>query len=394
MLWMKKATVVELVSATEQKQVLWVEEEDGARHKAINYLHWLPPLEAGDSVLVNTTAIGLELGTGGFHFVHTLLQRKGKEWSPALERENPQGNDQQGHVMKLRYTPLQTAVLAVEEEASSDHAWFKERGSLQGTPVLIGELHSMLPALVTLLREWSKSDLSIAYIMTDGAAIPMAWSQHVEQLKLMAWLQGTVTAGQALGGDIEAVNLYTGLLAAKRKWQADVILVMMGPGIVGTGTRYGHSGTEVANIIHAVHALGGLPIAVPRVSLSDSRSRHRGVSHHSLVTLGELTLCPAVVPLASHWIDDEIRGRMKEHDWYSKHWIIELSCNPCAIEQALQAYPSKITTMGRGYTEDPAFFDAVAAAAEFTLRWLTLDEAQKGDESRRCELVKIAARLH
>src|SRR6476646_7772357 len=53
---------------------------------------------AGDRVIVNTTAVELGLGTGGWHVVHWNLERS--EWHQA-------GG---GHVLKARYTSLQTDV--------------------------------------------------------------------------------------------------------------------------------------------------------------------------------------------------------------------------------------------------------------------------------------------
>ena len=46
----------------------------------------------------------------------------------------------------------------------------------------------------------------------------------------------TVSCGQAFGGDLEAVTLHSGLLAARLVGEADVAIVGIGPGVVGTGT--------------------------------------------------------------------------------------------------------------------------------------------------------------
>src|ERR1051325_1317797 len=61
------------------------------------------PVAVGDRVVVNTTAVDLGLGTGGWHVVHWNLARD--EW------RRPGG----GHVMKLRYTSLQADTGAAEE---------------------------------------------------------------------------------------------------------------------------------------------------------------------------------------------------------------------------------------------------------------------------------------
>jgi hypothetical protein len=72
--------------------------------------------------------------------------------------------------------------------------------------------------------------------MTDGGALPIAFSRSVAGLCGAGWLAATVTVGQAFGGDLEAVNLHTGLLAAAHVLHADVAIVAQGPGNLGTGS--------------------------------------------------------------------------------------------------------------------------------------------------------------
>ena len=73
----------------------------------------------------------------------------------------------------------------------------------------------------------------------------------------MEWLKTTITYGQAYGGKVETVSKFSALVAAKHVARADISLVTMGPGIVGTNTRYGFSGLEVGELVNAVYALGG-----------------------------------------------------------------------------------------------------------------------------------------
>src|SRR5215213_11168341 len=70
-----------------------VELENGRRAYVLTEL--IGPVAAGDRVVVNTTAVDLGLGTGGWDVVHWNLSRD--EWSAPGA----------GHVMKLRYTSLQ-----------------------------------------------------------------------------------------------------------------------------------------------------------------------------------------------------------------------------------------------------------------------------------------------
>ena len=100
-------------------------------------------------------------------------------------------------------------------------------------------------------------------------------------LKEAGWIEGSVTVGQAFGGDLEAVTVHNGLLAARLVLGADIAIVTQGPGNLGTGTRWGFSGVAAGEAINAAAVLKGQPVAALRVSEADQRDRHRGVSHHS-----------------------------------------------------------------------------------------------------------------
>ena len=64
----------------------------------------------GDRVVLNTTAVDLGLGTGGWHVVH---------WNTAREVFEDPGP---GHIMKLRYTSLQVDAGSTEEhDAGTAH---------------------------------------------------------------------------------------------------------------------------------------------------------------------------------------------------------------------------------------------------------------------------------
>ena len=75
--------------------------------------------------------------------------------------------------------------------------------------------------------------LIISYIMSDGVPLPLVEGKNVAGTKLA---QGTITAGHAFGGDLEAINIYSALAAAAEV-QKPYNYVAMGPGIVGTGTQ-------------------------------------------------------------------------------------------------------------------------------------------------------------
>ena len=272
--------------------------------------------------------------------------------------------------MKMRYTPLQVATGSCEEQGSPYHTAIKNNILSQGMPVLIGELHSMVPILVTYLRH-VKPRIRVAYIMTDKASLPIVLSHHVRTLKKLDWLQGTITVGQAFGGDLEAVNIYTALLAAKHILGADITIVTMGPGIVGTGTPLGFSGMEQVECLHAVSSMEGYPILIPRISTGDRRERHQGISHHTISVL-QHTLVPVNVPLLQG-----VEGILQE-EWGSRHHIVSLEETAIgALDSILSTYPRRITSMGRGYLEDPIFFKTVAATAQFGVSFL--NEQENGD---------------
>ncbi len=328
---------------------------NGQEEKCLVYTDLVGAVHIGDQVLLNTTAQSLKLGSGGYHYVITGLSGAGKDL--------PSG----GHIMKLRYTPLQIKVLSAEEEESPFHRELKDADSLEGTPVLAATLHSMLGPLAVELH---RVGLKVAYIMTDGAALPLKFSQTVDWLVQEGILQGTVTIGHAFGGDVEAVNIYSGLLAARAAFQPDVIIVSMGPGIVGTGTKWGFSGVEQGMILNAVETLKGLPVAVPRISFADARPRHQGLSHHSLTVLSRVCKVGCLLPLP-HLRKDQmglILEQVEQEGLLGLHDI-------CIEEEngALERYRSsklKFTTMGRGVDEDPEFFAALAAAAQAVIKVL------------------------
>lgn len=301
----------------------------------------------GDRVLVNTTALAQGLGTGGYALVVALPDRLPPD---------PQGP---GHLVKARYTPLQTTVLGADEQGSPHHELLADADDLGGLPVVVADLHSALPAVLAGLRE-TRPEARAVYLMTDGGALPLWFSRTVAGLRAAGWLAASVTVGQAFGGDLEAVTLHTGLLAARHVLRADVVVVAQGPGNLGTGTRWGFSGVSAGEAVNAAAVLGGRPVASLRVSAADPRPRHRGVSHHSLTAYGRVALAPAdvVVPLLPGAFGDEVRAAAAGLG--ERHRLVEVPVE--GLEEPLRACPVPLSTMGRGLDEDlPAFLAAAAA---------------------------------
>jgi hypothetical protein len=301
----------------------------------------------GDRVLLNTTALSKGLGTGGYAMVVAVP-----------DRLPPDPPARPGHLVKSRYTPMQTMVLGVDEQDSSAHHMLRDADDLDGMPVVVADLHSALPAVLAGLRD-TVPEARAAYVMTDGGALPAWYSRTVSRLREVGWLAGDVTVGQAYGGDAEAVTLHTGLLAARHVMGADVAVVAQGPGNLGSGTRWGFSGVACGEAVNATVTLGGRSVASLRISGADPRERHRGISHHSLTAYGRVALAPAdvVVPELDDGLDRVVRSQL---DALSRHRIVTVAVD--GLMEALRRVPLTLSTMGRGLDDDAAYFLAAAAA--------------------------------
>ncbi|MFZ4516051.1 MAG: DUF3866 family protein, partial [Acidimicrobiia bacterium] len=299
----------------------------------------------GDAVVVNTTAVDLGLGTGGWHVVHWNLSRK--HW----ESKGP------GHIIKARYTSLQADVGSTEE---LDAALADVTG-IDGLPVVALALHSQVPAAAVAIRR-ARPDARIAYVMTDGAGLPLVLSDLVAELRTRALLDTTITFGHAFGGEYEAVSVYSALAVARHAANADVAIVAMGPGIVGTNTRLGFSGMEVAQVLDAAAALGGRPIAGLRASGADPRVRHRGISHHSQTALGLAvrSRVEIAMPLVGGALETMLRSDLERSGIRDRHLVRE--CKPIGILEAFAAVGLEITSMGRPASDDPLLFECAAVA--------------------------------
>ncbi|MFN2468074.1 MAG: DUF3866 family protein [Gaiellaceae bacterium] len=282
------------------------------------------PVEAGDDVLVNVQAVELGLGSGGFDVLHANLTR-GLDLSPVAG----------AHVMTLPYTPLQAAVVHVEE--TDDLA-----ASLDGMPVVCCTLHSQLAPVCAGLGP----GLRVVYIQLPGGALPVSLSDTVRALKERGLLEVAVACGPCVDGDLQAVNVASALA-----WSAgqgfDATVCGVGPGIVGTGTRLGHGAVAASQAATAALALGGTPILAPRLSVMDTRERHSGVSHH---TRAVLDLCPPGDVVVA-W-----PAGLRAPTWLE----ITQQVDVAGLEDACAGLP--LDHMGRGLAEDRRFFAAAFAA--------------------------------
>ena len=347
---------------------------DGALVRALAYPALVGSPRIGDRVLLNMTALSLGLGTGGYAFVVAIPDRL------------PPDGELPGHIVKSRYTPLQATVASADEQGSPYHDMLRDADSVEGMPVVVADLHSALPAILAGLRgEWgggqplprgvrgdgsprekqqggSGGDRSprVVYVMQDGGALPAWFSRTVAGLRSAGWLAACVSTGQSFGGDLEAVTVHSGLLAARHVLHADAAVVTQGPGNLGTGTRWGFSGVAAGEAVNAVACLGGRAVGSLRVSSADSRSRHQGVSHHSLTAYGRVALaaCDVAVPALEEPLGSAVAASAAVLG--ERHRLVTVPVD--GLLEALRDCPVGLSTMGRGLDEDLAYFLAAAAA--------------------------------
>jgi hypothetical protein len=304
------------------------------------------PIEVGDQVVVNTTAVERGLGTGGSHIVHWNLSRE------------YQGELGPGHIVKLRYLSNQMDTGAWEETQSNSAqpraATLRE--TLAGVRVVLCQLHSHVGAVAVGVRHVCPG-ARIGYVMTDGGALPLALSDLVASLRASGVINATATAGQAFGGDFETVNVATAVQALQRDG-CEMIVLGIGPGHVGTGTQLGFSGLDLAGHAALLTKLGADVGLALRASDADQRDRHRGIGHHT-ATLVELTDTGVALPFP---IDRAVAAEELMGLAVSRAALVD----PINLVEAAGAVGLNIESMGRRLFDDAtavAFLGAAAAWA-------------------------------
>jgi hypothetical protein len=312
-------------------------------------------IAAGDEVVVNTQALDLGLGSGGFDVVHVNLTR-------GLDAGGGSGGE---HVMKLNYTSLQHPVEPVELGADEGVAARTSRD----LPVLVLPLHGHL-APAAWAVEQARPGLRVGYVHTPGGALPGSLSRDVAALRERDLLAGYVSAGAAYGGEREAVTVLGALDAGRRLLGWDAAICGPGPGILGSATDYGHGGMAALDAAHTALALGLPTLVSPRLSSADPRPRHRGLSHHTRTVLelllGSVRVAVPEIRLEGWPTGEEGTGAV---DMPSVLDALHRVCDdrhdvvvqPIDLEGfAASGLPAR--TMGRTITDDPLFFAAPLAA--------------------------------
>jgi Protein of unknown function (DUF3866) len=320
MVTLRRGTVTEIL---ERHDGLVRLEVDG--RPCVAYPRLTGPVARGDDVVVNVQGLELELGSGGFDVLYVNLTR-GLGLSA----------DEGAHVMKLPYTPLQHAVVHVEEDMGDAVS-----EALTGLPVVCCSLHSQVaPACAGL-----GSDLAVAYVQLPGGALPVELSDTVRKLRGRGHLDTTVAVGPCIGGELACVSAASALVACAAVG-VEAVVCAIGPGVVGTGSRYGHGGLAAADAAIAARALRASPVVAARVSEADARERHRGLSHH---TRAALDLIGA--PVAVAWPDG-----LEPPTGVDGLEVVDVS----GWREACAELP--LSYMGRGVDDDPWFFAAAFAA--------------------------------
>jgi len=316
MLTLRRGRVTAVVSRADGLTRL---EVDGA--PCVAYPRLTGPVALGDDVLVNVQARELGLGSGGFDVLHANMTR-----GLDLELENG------AHVMKLPYTPVQAAARHAEEGRELPE-------TLAGLPVVCCSLHSQLAPVCAGLG----TDRRVAYVQLPGGALPVSLSNTVRTLQARGLLETTVAVDACFDGDAQCVSIASALL-----WCAaegfDVAVCAIGPGIVGTGSSFGHGGVAAAWAALAAKALGGEPILAVRASEGDPRERHRGISHHARDVLRLAAGVTAAWP-GGYEAPADVEVQLVDVEGW---------------EDACAGLP--LSHMGRQPADDPLFFAAAFAA--------------------------------
>ncbi len=289
-----------------------------------------PPAE-GEEIAANTVGLEMGLGTGGVAVI----------MPSAADASLPANTD---HFVKLPYTPLQFP--APPPPQADD---------LDDVPIVVLPLHSHLaPACCAAAS--LRPGCRVSFVWQEGGALAVALSKTVRDLKRKGLLHAVVSAGSCFGGNLEAPNVYAGLLAAAGE-ERDLVLVGIGPGVVGTATVFGHGGMAAAIAMNAASSLGAEPVLAPRLSSTDTRERHRGISHHTRTALlAALGSCRVAFPSSCGVFPEGLPDR---------HTCEFVEASAAGLEGR---FGVTFESMGRRYEEDPAFFDAAVAAVSLALR--------------------------
>lgn len=345
MLKVRRAEIESVEAADSRLERVTIRLSSGQLRPAISYPQLTGSLSVGERVLVNTEALDLGLGSGGYDIVLAGLGQ---------DVDDLDGTG--AHAMKLNYTPLQHSVNLIEEHQEEEGRPLDE--------VIVLALHSQLSAAAFALKA-DAPDARVAYLQTAGGALPGALSDTVAELIERDILSAHVTVSPCFGAPYEAATVIGAVQACQEVLGCGVALVGPGPGIQGSASRFGHGGMQALESAQAGLCLGVRPVLAPRVSEADSRERHRGLSHHTATVLAFL-LAPVEVAIAEETAHADLVDALRNADRHDRH-VISAVATEDHFDQFLESgLPAEC--MGRRPRDDPSFFRQALAAGRVAAR--------------------------
>lgn len=348
MLSLETGRVIEIIYMDDKLQILNIEnEKQPLIEKAINYILETGLCSVGDLVVINTIGNRLELGTGGYNLIYLNMSNKSKE-EQVPDRK-------QGHIIKMKYTPGQIRVKAIEESIEYKKI-FAKKTKLLPKPVIYTILHSMISPLVKSIK-YVKPDTIITCVYTYGGAMNANNSFTLKKLRASGAINSVITTGECYGGDYEAINIATGILFGFNRLNSDIIIVCCGPGVAGSSTYYGYSTFDFIGPIYITKLLGLCPVLVPRISMADNRERHMGVSMQSISILQNLDFSVHLPVYRDNEDLEEFRyiyNQLIKYEIIHKHKVQFI--DDVIIKKSIDYISGETRVMGRSYIEDPWFF--------------------------------------
>ena len=192
-------------------------------------------------------------------------------------------------MIKLNYTSLQHPVDPVEVDDTETGARSRSR------PPVVISLHGHL-APVAWAAAQARPGLRVGFVQTAGGALPgVALARRRRAARARAALRPRHRRRRLRRRARGDQRCRAALDAAARRLGWEAVVVGPGPGILGSATRLGHGGWRRSTPPTRRSRSACRPLLCPRLSSSDERARHRGLSHHTASVL-ELLLGPGPRP--------------------------------------------------------------------------------------------------
>lgn len=347
-----RGTVKKVTFEDENLQILEINERS---IPAYLFKRLVPPAGEKDAVILNTTATDLKLGTGGFDLVVFNLTRAETVF---LESED------ESHVMKLNYLPYQFSVPFIEETDEYQKAVRVFTQSTSSEDVLLLTVHSqIIPSVAGALSV--QKNLKVTLIITDSSSLPVFLSNTVKFLLDNGLIENVISTGNAFGGTLEAMNIYTALIYSKYHLNSDLIIIAPGFGLKGTGSIYGHSNMTFADALNTVSSVGMKPYLVPRISFAEKRERHLGISHHTREIVQRALTKPFLFLPEENCLNEQekmiLSGQLEEIKENTQFIHVDIKNS---LDNLLK-YSRYLISMGRKFEDDPIFFSIAFAAGRY-----------------------------